>query len=113
MTHDSTVLANIGKWQARGWLSYLNRAFVGFLLDQDKQASDIVLWAGALVSHQLDRGEVYLDLEKLCEKPGLTLAIPDDDHWMPEQDTAHDELSALNMYSLNEWTSALGQSPLV
>jgi len=51
------------------WLSQLDRAFVRFLLDQDPAASDLVIWAGALVSHQLGNGEVYLDLEKLCNQP--------------------------------------------
>ena len=113
MTPHLTVLTHIDQWLACGWLSHLNSAFARFLLDQDPQASAIVLWAGALVSHQLDRGEVYLDLEKLCHEPGLTLAIPDDDDWMLDQNMASSALSVLNNYRLNDWTAALEQSPLV
>lgn len=114
MTQQLSVLEQIDAWIARGWLSQLNRAFVRFLQDQDKdkEAMDTVLWAGALVSHQLDRGEVYLDLKKLCTHPGLTLAIPSDDAWSAEHDIAHAELSTLNN-SLADWQSALKQSKLV
>ena len=102
MTQGLSILENMDQWIARGWLSHLNRAFVRFLLDQDNESSDEVLWAGALVSHQLDRGEVYLDLEKLCQQPGLTLAIPTDDAWKVEHEFALRELSALQVYSLQQ-----------
>jgi len=113
MRQGHSVLARIDHWIARGWLSHLNRAFVRFLLDQDQDASETVLWAGALVSHQLDRGEVYLDLEQLSQQPGLTLAIPSDDAWASESEAAHAELSALKVYSLGQWQTALQQSVLV
>ncbi|MGR8951709.1 MAG: exodeoxyribonuclease V subunit alpha [Gammaproteobacteria bacterium] len=113
MTRAHSVLARIDHWIARGWLSHLNRAFVRFLLDQDQNASETVLWAGALVSHQLDRGEVYLDLEQLVQQPGLTLAIPSDDAWTAESEAAHAELSALQAYSLGQWHAALQASTLV
>jgi len=113
MRQGHSVLARIDHWIARGWLSHLNRAFVRFLLDQDQDASETVLWAGALVSHQLDRGEVYLDLEQLSQQPGLTLAIPSDDAWVSESEAAHAELSALKVYSLGQWQTALQQSVLV
>ena len=86
MTKGLSVLKNIDKWISLGWLSHLDRAFVRFLLDQETAASDLILWAGALVSHQLGRGKVYLDLEKLCEQPGLTLAVPNDEVWQSEVD---------------------------
>ena len=113
MTQGMTALKSVDNWIARGWLSQLNRAFARFLLDQDHEISDAVLWAGALVSHQLDRGEVYLDLEKLSQQPGLTLAIPNDDTWKAEHDASFSELSVLMAYSLEQWKSALNQSSLV
>jgi exodeoxyribonuclease V alpha subunit len=113
MIRQSAVIDSMQHWVAKGWLSHLNRAFVGFLLDLDPNATDAVLWAGALVSHQLDRGEVYLDLEKLCEQPGMTLAIPADDAWAVEQDAAAAELARLKVYSLDAWQAALSQSRLV
>ncbi|MEI8571611.1 exodeoxyribonuclease V subunit alpha [Methylomonas sp. LW13] len=113
MIRQAAVIDSMQHWVAKGWLSHLNRAFVGFLLDLDPAASDPMLWAGALVSHQLDRGEVYLDLAKLCEQPGMTLAIPADDAWAIERDTAAAELARLKVYSLEVWQAALSQSRLV
>ena len=113
MTPGLSVLERIDIWIDHGWLSYLNRAFVRFLLDQEQGATDAVLWAGALVSHQLDRGEVYLDLEKLSQQPGLTLAIPGDDAWKSEHESSQSELSTLNVYSLEKWKTTLKQSILV
>ncbi|MCX7099899.1 MAG: exodeoxyribonuclease V subunit alpha [Methylococcales bacterium] len=113
MTPGLSVLEKIDQWIAKGWLSQLNRAFVRFLLDQDANASDAVLWASALVSHQLDRGEVYLDLEKLSHEAGITLAIPQDETWQADYGPAQAELSALKPYSLAHWQTALNLSPLV
>ena len=113
MTKGLSVIESVDKWINLGWLSHLDRAFVRFLQDQEADTSAPVLWAGALVSHQLDRGEVYLDLEKLCQQPGLTLAIPSDDAWQAEADESFAELSALKVYNLKHWNTALSHSSLV
>lgn len=107
---SSPVLQSIKLGVDQGWLSQLDRAFVRFLLDQNSSASDLVLWAGALVSHQLGSGEVYLDLEKLCKQAELTLAIAVDDDLQSEAD---DVLSTLKAYSLEQWQAALSHSSLV
>ena len=113
MTRGLSVLESVARWISRGWLSYLDRAFVRFLQDQEADACDPVLWAGALVSHQLGRGEVYLDLEKLCQQPELTLAIPSDDAWQSEADESPAEFSVLKAYNLEQWQTALSHSSLV
>ncbi|MEI7994558.1 MAG: exodeoxyribonuclease V subunit alpha [Methylococcaceae bacterium] len=116
MTKGLSVLKNIDKWISLGWLGHLDRAFVRFLLDQETTACELVLWAGALVSHQLGKGEVYLDLEKLCNQPGLTLAIPNDEVWQSEVGNdagAIAELSVINAYNLEQWKTALSQTLLV
>jgi len=106
-----TVLEHVDNWIALGWLSHLDRAFVRFLQDQEPDVDDLVLWAGALVSHQLGRGEVFLDLEKLCRHPGLTLALPNEDD---AGQFEHDELFAvLPKQQLTHWQSILKQSALV
>jgi exodeoxyribonuclease V alpha subunit len=110
---SSPVVEHIKRWVGLGWLSQLDRAFVRFLLEQEPSASDLVLWAGALVSHQLGRGEVYLDLEKLCTQPQLTLAISSDDTLHSETNNILDELSILKSHSLEQWQAALSDSLLV
>jgi exodeoxyribonuclease V alpha subunit len=113
MTKGLSVLNSIDKWISLGWLNHLDRAFVRFLVDQEADVSDLVLWAGALVSHQLGRGEVYLDLKKLCEQSGLTLAIPGDDDSQSEADESLAELSELKTYTPEQWKTALSASLLV
>jgi exodeoxyribonuclease V alpha subunit len=113
MNRETPALATIDRWVEAGWLSRLNRAFARFLRELEPHASDAVLWAGALVSHQLDRGEVYLDLEGLMQQPGLTLAIPSDEDWTFRSESAQAELSALKTFSLAQWQSDLRNSKLV
>jgi exodeoxyribonuclease V alpha subunit len=107
------VLESVDQWIKLGCLSYMDRAFVRFLLDQDAEASAIVLWAGALVSHQLGRGEVYLDLKALCENPSLTLAILNEDKAQYEIDEVAKALSELKVYNFEQWQAALSDSILV
>jgi exodeoxyribonuclease V alpha subunit len=108
-----TLLATIDRWVEAGWLSQLNRAFARFLRELEPNANDAVLWAGALVSHQLDRGEVYLDLEGLTQQPGLTLAIPSDEDWAFRYESEQAELAALEAFGLAQWQHDLQNSKLV
>lgn len=108
-----TVLQQLGAWIARGWLRPLDRAFASFLLDLDATIDARVLWAGALLSHQLERGEVYLDLEKLIRDPGLTLAIPNDDAWQHSAQNSAAELAMFQAQTLSDWLNALSQSSLI
>lgn len=107
------AIKRIDIWLELGWLSQLNRAFARFLKEQDEQCNDLVIFAAALVSHQLDRGEVYLDLAKLCQSPTSTLAVPDDNNWQSDQKTAPIELATLNQLTLLQWQAALKNSSLV
>ncbi|MBL1263296.1 exodeoxyribonuclease V subunit alpha [Candidatus Methylomicrobium oryzae] len=113
MNRETSVLATIDRWVEAGWLSRLNRAFARFLRELEPHAGDAVLWAGALASHQLDRGEVYLDLESLSRRPGLTLAIPSDEDWASRFEPAQAELSVLEAFGLAQWRSELRNSSLV
>ena len=108
-----SVFSTIELWISYGWLTQLDKAFVKFLLDQDANASDALLWAGTLVSHQLSRGEVYLDLKRLCTNPSLTLAIPSDEAWLPENQGNVLESWQFKHYALEDWLDSLQASNLV
>ena len=107
------VFIPFGLWLSRGWLAQLDIAFGRFLSAQDETATDAVLWAGVLASHQLGRGEVYLDLEKLSAAPDLILAIPGAETWQSAEAEADAESSVFAAYSLDGWITALNQSSLV
>jgi len=108
-----SVFDGMNRWLERGWLSQLNRAFARFLFDQDAQADGAVFWAGALLSRQLDRGEVYLDLQKLCSNPGLTLGLPNEAAWQAGQLVSPDDWQPVVDYCLTDWQTVLGNSVLV
>ena len=55
-------------WVAQGGLRPLDLAFAGFLKEQQPGAADLVLLAAVLVSHQLGRGHVCLDLNAAVDQ---------------------------------------------
>ncbi len=67
------------RWAARGWLRPIDIAFAGFLRREAPDAHGLLLLAAALVSHQLGRGHVCLDLAAALDDPVGTLAIPPPD----------------------------------
>lgn len=110
-SHDPTLLA-LDAWIAQGWLTQLNRAFVRFL-QQQGESYPLVLWAAALVSHQLERGEVYLDLAALCSNPSATLAIsPRWNAARAADDLSTDPWTYLPQAPLSEWLDALAHFSL-
>ena len=98
-------------WIARGWLRWLDRAFVGFLKEQRPDSADLVLLAAALASHQLGRGHVCLDLHMVLAQPDETLSLP------PEGELGGPILvkpsTLFEGISLESWERCLCDSPLV
>ncbi len=106
MTQKLPALKVIDDWVNCGWLSHLDRAFVKFITELETNASHELIWAAALVSQQLSRGEVYLDMEKLCQNPSSTLAILE---FCAGADTSMAHLPS----QLAQWKTALQRSSLV
>jgi exodeoxyribonuclease V alpha subunit len=111
--NEFSGLDRFNKWVSLGLLSQLDRAFVRFLQHQEPNANPLVFWAGALVSQHWGQGKVYLDLDKLCQQPRMTLAIDNVNAWMAETDEALKELTWLNSHNLENWKQALRQSLLI
>lgn len=105
--------AALTHWLELGWLSRLDLAFAGFVRQQEPAADSALLWAAALVSRQLGRGEVYLDLSGLCSQPGWTLALPGDRAAPLSNETVAEALALLPDLTLTAWQSALKLSATV
>ncbi|CAK0738452.1 RecBCD enzyme subunit RecD [Gammaproteobacteria bacterium] len=75
MSNEELIIL-INVWMARGWLRELDQAFLSFLWKLDPSADSFFLLAAALVSHQLGRGHVCLDLKATLEAPDEILSLP-------------------------------------
>lgn len=83
------MLALLDDWQQRGWLRALDVALVRFLAAEVPAMSSALMLATALLSHQLGRGHVCLDLRQVLDDPYMALSLP------PEQERERDNGSQL------------------
>ncbi|HTN34261.1 MAG TPA: exodeoxyribonuclease V subunit alpha [Marinobacter sp.] len=108
------------QWQALEWIRPLDTGFARLIRDlseeQAQPVKPLVLLLAALVSHQVGRGHVCIDLANLLQDAGTTLSLPPDDVQRPVN---HDERSPtrcpmpgdlLAGLSLNECISLLQES---
>lgn len=65
----------LSEWRELGWIRPLDAHFARFLDDAD----DAVSLAAVLVSHQLGRGHICLDLARAWEDPSGVLSLPPQD----------------------------------
>ncbi len=74
------MLRLLDEWVELGWLRSLDHAFARFVceLSQENNEQPTVELAllAAMVSHQVGRGHVCLDLRQLCDDPDGTLVLP-------------------------------------
>ncbi|MBL0720523.1 AAA family ATPase [Piscinibacter sp. Jin2] len=74
----ATLLAELDRWVAEGWLRALDRQFAAFLAARQPDAHPHAILAAALASHQLGRGHACLDLDATLADAGTALALPPD-----------------------------------
>ena len=94
-----------------GWLRPLDGAFAEFLSAQAPDTPEPVLLMAALVSHQLGRGHICLDLEALLSAPEKTLSLPPEDVAVGQIPAQHPDI--LKTVSLSHLAIQLEASPLV
>ncbi|MDA8416214.1 MAG: exodeoxyribonuclease V subunit alpha [Betaproteobacteria bacterium] len=102
----SSMLAQLTRWVEYGWLRSLDLALARFLAEELPNMSAPDLLLVALVSHQLGRGHVSLNLEMALDNPQRTLSIP------PEEEIGtivHDNTPA---HILHQWTASEWQNHL-
>lgn len=114
------MLALLDDWQSRGWLRALDVALARFLAEEVPagMATPALMLAAALVSHQLGRGHVCLDLGNALEDPYMALSLPpEQDAWAARPAAAQSNLlqpgDLLSGLSLDDWRARLQQAELV
>jgi exodeoxyribonuclease V alpha subunit len=75
--------ALLEQWQALEWIRPLDTGFARLIRvlseEQGQPVTPLVLLLAALVSHQVGRGHVCIDLASLLQDAGTTLSLPPDD----------------------------------
>jgi exodeoxyribonuclease V alpha subunit len=98
-------------WMGHGWIRPLDLAFTRFLHRQQPDTGGLVLLAAALVSHQLGRGHVCLDLAGTLAEPETILLLPPEGETGGPQPARPGELLA--GVSRDRWEERLRESALV
>ncbi|MEP1216913.1 MAG: exodeoxyribonuclease V subunit alpha [Marinobacter sp.] len=74
------ALALLDDWVEREWIRALDHAFAAFVCnivsEQGEQPSAMLALLAAMVSHQVGRGHVCLDIKHLCQSTEPTLVLP-------------------------------------
>ncbi|MFB2705317.1 exodeoxyribonuclease V subunit alpha [Marinobacter shengliensis] len=92
--------ALLGQWQQAGWIRPLDTGFARLIRElseeQGESPKPLVLLLAALISHQVGRGHVCIDLATLLDDAGHTLALP------PEEpaNSGHSEAEMANLHKL-------------
>jgi exodeoxyribonuclease V alpha subunit len=86
LQHTDALLEQLDAWQQAGWIRPLDVRFAQLIRDlsdeQGNTPAPLVLLLAALVSHQVGRGHVCVDLATLMADATTTLSLP------PEEPTA-------------------------
>jgi exodeoxyribonuclease V alpha subunit len=72
---NNSLLQDLETWQAAGWIRQVDLALARFLRQQE-EADEVVWLLAALVSYQVGRGHVCLDLDALLHNPSRVLNLP-------------------------------------
>ena len=103
----------LDQWVAQGWLRELDVAFIRFLHEEVTDANAATLLAAALVSHQLGRGHVCLDLRNVLSQPQDTLAIPPEGRRAADLSSVVQPEALLAGWTLEGWRAQLQHPELV
>ena len=98
-------------WISLGWLRPLDGGFADFLKTEKPDTPEVVLLMATLVSHQLGRGHICLDLETLISTPEEALSLPPEDSAGKEMPAQPPNI--LKTVSLSRLVIQLEASPLV
>ena len=106
----------LARWSEIGWIRPLDWAFGAFLQQEAPDASKWLILAATLASHQLGRGQVYLDLAATLEAPKKALSLPPERAYLAEDDGVNPPQlpdTVLDGLTLDAWREALRHPRLV
>ncbi|MBV2235346.1 MAG: exodeoxyribonuclease V subunit alpha [Sterolibacterium sp.] len=113
------MLALLAAWQQANWLRPLDVALVRFLAAEcpAQAMSPALMLATALLSHQLGRGHVCLNLQQVLADPYMALSLPPEYHAYAVCPQVQVQLiqpgDLLSSLTLADWRASLQQVGLV
>lgn len=113
MTNPMDMLDLLESWVTRDWLREVDLALVRFIVAEVPETTPALMLAAALVSHQLGRGHVCLDLESTLNDPYIVLSLPPEQNETPDQEAALQPKDLLAGWSTSDWISCLMSPELV
>lgn len=108
------LMGQLQNWQEAGWIRQLDVALAKFV-QQQSGANELVTLAAALLSHQVGRGHVCMDMKALLEKPEQILGLPPE-HYQGLESKEEEPLMPsllLDAVDLDSWRQQLMQSSAV
>ena len=113
MNSQEAMLDLLETWVSRKWLREMDVALVRFFASEVSGLDPALMLATALVSHQLGRGHVCLDLVATLNDPFMALSLPPEESETPEHEETLQPKDLLDQMSPQAWISRLTQVELV
>ncbi len=101
------------RWAARGWVREIDLALVRFLRREVPDMAPPLMLAAALVSHQLGRGHVCLDLEATLADSYTALSLPPEQDGAPDDEPLPQPRDLLAGWTLEGWLERLAHPAIV
>lgn len=114
--HSTISLSEVfDAWRELGWLRPLDVYFAHFVVGDQVAEHPALALAAALVSHQLGRGHVCLDLARALADPASVLSLPPQDGRRTDTHAidARALLRGLGLSSVETWLAILCAAPQV
>jgi exodeoxyribonuclease V alpha subunit len=113
LNDQQQMLDLLEAWVTVGWLREVDIALVRFFRDEVPGMDPSLMLAAALVSHQLGRGHVCLDLETTLDDPNGALSLPPEQDVVDQTESIVQPAKLLAGLGLDDWLNRLTQPKLV
>ena len=113
MNNPMDMLDLLESWVTRGWLREVDLALIRFVVAEVPETAPALMLAAALVSHQLGRGHVCMDLESTLNDPYIVLSLPPEQNETPDQEAVLQPKDLLAGWLTSDWISCLMNPELV
>lgn len=113
LNDTDAMLALLEAWTQRSWIREVDLALVRFFQSESPAMPAPLMLASALVSHQLGRGHVCLNLDITIQDPYMALSLPPESDMAPGGDVIVQPKDLLATLNASAWAESLRYPDLV